>query len=162
MAKTDAETKKSPVAPNTKSYKTFSQKPADVKREWILIDASTAPIGRIATVAANYLIGKSKVTYTPHVDGGDFVVIINAKQAIATGDKELAKRYFSHSGFPGSLKVTTLEEMRNKHPERIIELAVSGMLPKNKLRDGRMARLKVFADENHAHAAQKPKKVEVK
>lgn len=142
--------------------KTFSQKPADVSRRWLLIDATDAPLGRLSTEIAKYLIGKYKPTYTPHVDGGDYVVVINAKQAVVTGNKELDKMYYRHSGFPGGIKDARLEEVREKFPERIIEAAVKGMLPKNKLAAGRMARLKVFAGSEHAHTAQTPEKVEVK
>ena len=142
--------------------KTFSQKPADVSRRWLLIDATDAPLGRLSTEIAKYLIGKYKPTYTPHVDGGDYVVVINAKQAVVTGNKELDKMYYRHSGFPGGIRDARLEEVREKFPERIIEAAVKGMLPKNKLAAGRMARLKVFAGSEHAHTAQTPEKVEVK
>lgn len=142
--------------------KTFSQKTADVSREWFLVDASELPLGRIATIIADKLIGKSKPTYTPHVDGGDYVVVVNAEKVVVTGNKETAKIYYRHSGFPGGIKDATLAEVREKAPEKIIENAVRGMLPKNKLSDARMERLKVYAGAEHAHAAQKPKKVEVK
>jgi large subunit ribosomal protein L13 len=142
--------------------KTYSQKPTEVSRRWILIDASTAPLGRVSTEIAKYLIGKYKPTYTPHVDGGDYVVVINAGKTVVTGDKELSKIYYRHSGFPGGIKDARLEEVREKFPERIIESAVKGMIPKNKLSPGRMERLKVFVGEEHAHTAQKPEKVEVK
>lgn len=142
--------------------KTFSQKPADVTRRWILIDATDAPLGRVSTEIAKYLIGKYKPTYTPHTDGGDYVVVVNAAQAVVTGNKELAKIYYRHSGYPGAIRDERLEEVREKHPERIIQAAVKGMLPKNKLAADRMQRLKVFVGAEHAHAAQKPEKVEVK
>lgn len=142
--------------------KTFSQKPADVTRRWILIDAKDAPLGRLSTEIAKYLIGKYKPTYTPHVDGGDYVVVINAKETIVTGAKETDKIYYRHSGFPGGIKDASLKEVREKFPERIIENAVKGMLPKNKLSPERMARLRVFAGAEHTHAAQSPEKVEVK
>ena len=142
--------------------KTFSQKPADVTREWYLVDATELPLGRIATIVADKLIGKSKPTYTPHVDAGDYVVVINAEKLVVTGNKETGKIYYRHSGFPGGIKDATLAEVREKFPERIIEKAVQGMLPKNKLSAERMARLKVFPGAEHAHTAQQPKKVEVK
>lgn len=142
--------------------KTFSQKPADVARRWVLVDASQAPLGRTAAFIAKHLIGKYKPTYTPHVDGGDYVVVVNAEKAVVTGDKELKKIYYRHSGFPGGIKDARLEEVREKFPERIIEAAVKGMLPKNKLSEERMKRLKIFVGEEHAHTAQKPEKVEVK
>ena len=143
-------------------YKTYSQKPAEVERRWILIDAKDAPLGRIANLAAKHLIGKYKPTYTPHVDGGDYVVVINASELVVTGAKENDKTYYSYSGFPGGLKSESLKELREKYPERIIEEAVKGMLPKNKLSPERMKRLKVFTGNEHAHTAQQPEKVEVK
>jgi large subunit ribosomal protein L13 len=143
-------------------YKTYSQKPAEVTRRWILIDASEAPLGRVATTIAKYLIGKYKPTYTPHVDGGDYVVVVNAKDTVVTGEKETDKIYYRHSGFPGGIKDAQLKEVREKFPERIIEAAVKGMLPKNKLSPERMARLRVFAGSEHTHTAQTPEKVEVK
>lgn len=142
--------------------KTYSQKSADIDRTWYLIDASSAPLGRVATEIANYLIGKSKPTYTPHVDNGDYVVVINAEKAVVTGNKETGKIYYRHSGFPGGIKDASLKEVREKFPERIIEAAVKGMIPRNKLADGRLGRLKVFAGETHSHTAQTPKQVEVK
>lgn len=142
--------------------KTFSHKPADVNRKWVLIDASEAPLGRVATVIAKYLTGKYKTTFTPHVDDGDYVVVINAAQAVVTGNKETGKVYYRHSGFPGGIKDATLAEVREKFPERIIENAVKGMIPKNKLAAERMKRLRVFADENHAHTAQTPEKITIK
>ena len=142
--------------------KTYSQKPSEITRRWILIDASEAPVGRIATQIATYLSGKYKPSYTPHMDGGDYVVVINAAQAVFTGNKENDKKYYRHSGFPGGIKDATVAEVREKFPERLIEAAVKGMLPKNKLSDERMKRLRVFAGSEHSHTAQTPEKVEVK
>ena len=142
--------------------KTFSQKTADVSREWFLVDASELPLGRIATIVADKLIGKNKPTYTPHIDGGDYVVVINAADTVVTGNKETGKIYYRHSGFPGGIKDATLAEVREKFPERIIEKAVKGMLPKNKLASERMNRLRIFPGAEHTHTAQTPKKVEVK
>ncbi|MBP9667549.1 50S ribosomal protein L13 [Candidatus Saccharibacteria bacterium] len=142
--------------------KTYSQKPSEVSRRWILIDAKSAPLGRVSTEIAKYLIGKYKPTYTPHIDGGDYVVVINAAEVPVTGDKEEGKIYYHHSGFPGGIKDASLKEVRATFPERIIENAVKGMLPKNKLAADRMKRLKIFAGSEHAHAAQSPEKVEVK
>lgn len=142
--------------------KTYSQKPSEVSRRWILIDAKDAPLGRVATTVATYLTGKYKPSFTPHVDGGDYVIVINAKETVATGNKEEDKVYYRHSGFPGGIKSATLKEVREKAPEFIIENAVKGMIPHNKLAKERMARLKIFAGENHSHKAQKPEKVEVK
>ena len=141
--------------------KTFSQKPAEVTRRWVLIDAADAPLGRVATTIAKHLIGKYKPTYTPHVDGGDYVVVINAANLVVTGNKETDKVYYRHSGFPGGIKDARLEEVREKFPERIIENAVKGMLPKNKLSADRMARLRIFPGAEHDHTAQTPEKVEV-
>lgn len=143
-------------------YKTYSQKTAEVTRRWILIDATDAPLGRVSTEIAKYLIGKYKPTYTPHVDGGDYVVVINAKDVPVTGEKETDKIYYRHSGFPGGIKDAQLKEVREKFPERLIENAVKGMLPKNKLSPLRMARLRVFPGAEHDHTAQTPEKVEVK
>lgn len=142
--------------------KTYSQKPTEVTRRWILIDAAEAPLGRVATVIAKHLIGKYKPSYTPHIDGGDYVVVINAAQTVVTGNKENAKIYYRHSGFPGGIKDAKLSEVREKYPERIIEAAVKGMLPKNKLSPERMKRLRVFAGSDHTHTAQTPEKVEIK
>jgi len=142
--------------------KTFSQRTEDVSREWYIIDASEAPMGRVATQIANLLIGKSKPTYTPHVDNGDYVVVINAGNTVVTGDKEIGKVYYRHSGFPGGIKESTVKEVRARAPERLIEAAVKGMIPRNKLAAGRLARLRVFAGAEHTHTAQTPKKVEVK
>ena len=142
--------------------KTYSQKTAEISREWFLVDASELPLGRIATIVADKLIGKSKPTYTPHIDNGDYVVVINAADTVLTGNKETGKVYYRHSGFPGGIKDATAAEVREKFPERIIEAAVKGMLPKNKLQSERMKRLRVFAGSEHTHEAQTPKKVEVK
>lgn len=142
--------------------KTYSQKPSEIERKWLLIDASEAPVGRVATQIAHYLTGKGKATYTPHMDGGDYVVVINAKDAVFTGTKETDKKYYRHSGYPGSLRDASVKEVREKYPERLIEAAVRGMLPKNKLQPERMKRLRVFAGSEHTHEAQTPQKVEVK
>lgn len=144
------------------NVKTYSQKPAEVTRRWILIDASSAPLGRVATTIAKYLIGKYKPTYTPHVDGGDYVVVINAEKAVVTGAKETDKKYYRHSGFPGGIKEASLSEVRAKYPEKIIASAVKGMIPRNKLAADRLGRLRIFVGENHSHTAQTPEKVEVK
>lgn len=142
--------------------KTYSAKPTDVTRRWILIDAADAPLGRVATVIATYLTGKNKPMYTANIDCGDYVVVINAAKVPVTGNKLKDKMYYRYSGFPSGLKEITLQDKLKKNPAEVIELAVKGMLPKNKLAPARLARLRVFADENHGHAAQKPEKVEVK
>ena len=130
----------------------------DRSSEW-LIDASTMPLGKLAVVIADKLTGKSKVTYTPHVDNGDYVVVINAKNLQVTGDKLTDKKYYRHSGFPGGLTELKLEEVIEKDPRIAIEHAVKGMLPKNKLAADRLARLRVFPGAEHAHTAQTPKEI---
>ncbi len=142
--------------------KTYSQKPSEITRKWVLIDASSAPLGRVATQIASYLTGKYKPSYTPHIDAGDYVVVINASDTVVTGNKETAKIYYRHSGFPGGIKDAQLKEVREKFPERIIENAVKGMLPKNKLAAERMKRLKVFPGSEHAHTAQTPETITIK
>jgi len=139
--------------------KTFSQKSANIKREWYLIDASTLPLGKLAVVIADKLMGKSKVTYTPHIDNGDYVVVINAKNLQVTGNKMVDKKYYRHSGFPGGLKELKLEEVIEKDPSYAIKEAVKGMIPKNKLAADRMSRLRVFNGEKHDHTAQNPKEI---
>ena len=139
--------------------KTYSQKSSEISREWWLIDASTLPLGKLAVVIADKLMGKSKVTYTPHIDNGDYVVVINAKNLVVTGDKMVQKKYYRHSGFPGGLTELKLEEVIEKDPSLAIREAVKGMLPKNKLAADRLARLRVFAGAEHAHTAQNPKEI---
>ena len=139
--------------------KTFSQKTAEIKREWFVIDASTLPLGKLAVVIADKLMGKSKVTYTPHVDNGDYVVVINAKNIQVTGNKMVDKKYYRHSGFPGGLKELRLEEVIETDPSYALKEAVKGMMPKNKLAADRLARLRVFNGAEHAHTAQNPKEI---
>lgn len=139
--------------------KTYSQKSAEVSRDWYLIDASTLPLGKLAVVIADKLMGKSKVTFTPHIDNGDYVVVINAKDLKVTGNKLTDKLYHHHSGFPGGLKTLKLEEVIEKDPALAIKSAVKGMLPKNKLAADRLARLRIFAGAEHTHAAQNPKEI---
>ena len=139
--------------------KTYSQRAADIKREWWVIDASTLPLGKLAVVIADKLMGKSKVTYTPHIDNGDYVIVTNAKNIKVTGDKMLQKMYHRHSGFPGGITSLRLEEVIEKNPVVAINEAVKGMLPKNKFADERMKRLRVFDGAEHTHAAQNPKEI---
>ena len=139
--------------------KTYSQKSAEIKREWYLIDAKSLPLGKLAVVIADKLMGKSKVTYTPHIDNGDYVVVINAKDLVVTGNKMTDKMYHRHSGFPGGLTSLKLEEVIEKDPSYAIKEAVKGMLPKNKLAADRLARLRVFEGSEHTHAAQNPKEI---
>ena len=139
--------------------KTYSQKAKEINREWWVIDASSMPLGKLAVVIADKLMGKSKVTYTPHIDNGDYVVVINAKNLVVTGDKMLQKKYYRHSGYAGGLKELRLEEVIEKDPSRAVVAAVKGMLPKNKLAAERLKRLRVFDGAEHAHAAQNPKEI---
>lgn len=139
--------------------KTYSQKSSEINREWWMIDASTMPLGKLAVVIADKLMGKSKVTYTPHIDNGDYVVVINAKNIKVTGDKMIQKMYYRHSGYPGGLKELKLEEVIEKDAPRVIVEAVKGMLPKNKLAAERLKRLRVFDGAEHAHVAQNPKEI---
>ena len=139
--------------------KTYSQKQGEIKREWWLVDASSMPLGKLAVIIADKLMGKSKVTYTPHIDNGDYVVVINAKDLVVTGEKMTQKKYYRHSGYPGGIKELKLEEVIEKDPTRAVEEAVKGMLPKNKLAAGRLKRLRVFAGAEHTHAAQSPKEI---
>lgn len=142
--------------------KTFSAKPSDVTRKWYVLDASEAPMGRVATKAATLLTGKEKPMFTHHIDTGDYVIIINAAQTVVTGKKNTDKMYYKHSGFPGGLKELSFDEVMAKDPTKAMTLAVRGMLPVNKLRDGRLARLKVYAGAEHNHEAQKPEAISVK
>jgi large subunit ribosomal protein L13 len=133
----------------------------DVKRDWYLVDATGKTLGRLASEIAKILMGKNKPTYTPHIDGGDFVVVVNAEKVFVTGKKLNQKIYYKHTGYFGHLKETTLKEMLEKKPEEVIRLAVRGMLPKNKLRDKRLKRLKVYAGPEHPHKSQNPKPIEL-
>lgn len=142
--------------------KTFSLKAADVSHKWIVVDASTAPLGRLASFVATRLTGKYQPTFTPHMDSGDYVVVINANKLVVTGNKEEDKKYYRHSGFPGGIKERTLKEVKGLDSTAAITAAVKGMLPKNKLAPERLARLRVFAGETHTHEPQKPAKLEVK
>lgn len=142
--------------------KTYSAKPSDVTRKWYLIDASDAPLGRLSTKVAELLLGKGKPQFTHHIDVGDFVVIINAKDLIATGDKLNKKVYYRHSDYPGGLKETRLVDQLAKDPTEVIIHSVRGMLPVNKLRDDRLKRLKVYAGSEHKHAAQQPETLSLK
>lgn len=141
--------------------KTYYAKPGEVEREWVLIDAEDQVLGRVASEAARILKGKHKPQYTPHVDTGDFVVIVNADKIRVTGTKAAQKTYYRHSGFPGGLKSETFTEAMAKHPERVIEHAVKGMLPKNTLGRKMGMKLKVYAGPEHPHMAQKPRQIKI-
>jgi large subunit ribosomal protein L13 len=144
-----------------KTAKTYSAKPSDVTRVWYVLDAAEAPLGRIAAKAATLLMGKGKPTFTQHIDTGDFVVIINAGNTVVTGKKATDKIYYKHSGFPGGLRERTFTEQMEKDPTEVIRQAIRGMLPVNKLRDGRLERLKIYVDADHKHEAQQPKAISI-
>ncbi len=141
--------------------KTFSAKPAEVERSWYLVDASGKTLGRMATEIARRLRGKHKPEFTPHVDTGDYIVVINANKVRVSGNKETGKIYYKHTGYIGGMKETPLNKMRETHPERIIELAVKGMLPKNSLGRAMFRKLKVYAGPEHQHQAQMPETLDI-
>jgi len=141
--------------------KTYTPKTTDIQRRWLVVDAEGKVLGRLASEVAQLLRGKHKPMYTPHLDTGDFVVVVNADKIRLTGDKAEKKTYFRHTGYMGGDKLIPFRDMQEKHPERIIDLAVKGMLPKNNL--GRLMRrkLKVYAGPDHPHAAQQPEVIEI-
>ena len=140
---------------------TFMQRKEDVVRDWYVIDAKDIPLGRVASKAAVLLRGKHKATYTPHIDCGDNVIIINAKEVLLTGNKLTGKKYYNHSRYVGSLRERTAKEMKENYPEEMMERAIKGMLPKGRLGRQMYKKLHVYADANHPHTAQKPKAIEV-
>lgn len=142
--------------------KTYSAKPTDVTRQWYIIDASQANLGRLATQIAEILIGKNKPQFTHHIDCGDYVVVTNSDQLQVTGNKMETKIYYRHTGYPGGIKQTNLKSKMNSDSTDVIFKAVRGMLPVNKLRDGRLARLKIYKDSDHNHSAQNPQQIKVK
>lgn len=141
--------------------KTFSANPDKVQREWFVVDASDKVLGRLASEIAHRLRGKHKPEFTPHVDTGDYIVVVNAEKVAVTGNKENAKTYYRHTGYPGGIKETSFKDMIATHPTRVIETAVKGMLPKNKLGRAMFSKLKVYAGDDHRHAAQQPKVLEI-
>ena len=141
--------------------KTFSAKPAEVKRDWYVVDADGKTLGRLSTELARRLRGKHKAEYTPHVDTGDYIIVINADKVRVTGNKEKDKIYYKHTGYIGNMKSVSLGKLRQTHPERIIETAVKGMLPKNPLGRAMFKKLKVYAGAEHSHQAQQPKLLEI-
>ena len=141
--------------------KTFSAKPETVKRDWYVVDASGLTLGRLATEVASRLRGKHKPEYTPHVDTGDNIVIINAEKVHVTGNKVQDKMYYSHSGFPGGIKSINFEKLIQRAPERVIESAVKGMLPKNPLGRAMYRKMKVYKGASHPHAAQQPQELKI-
>jgi len=141
--------------------RTYSAKPSEVQRSWYVVDAEGKTLGRLATAIAEKLRGKHKPTFTPHVDTGDFVIVVNAGKVRVTGNKDTQKVYYRHSNYPGGLKKTTLREMRERHPERILERAVWGMLPQNNLGRQQLKKLKLYTGPEHPHAAQQPTELEL-
>jgi large subunit ribosomal protein L13 len=141
--------------------KTISAKPAEVKRDWFLVDATDKTLGRLASEIAYRLRGKHKPIYTPHVDTGDYIVVVNAEKVAVTGNKRSDKMYYHHTGYIGNLKSISFEKLIDKAPERVIEKAVKGMLPKNALGRAMFKKLKVYAGPEHAHSAQQPKPLEI-
>lgn len=141
--------------------KTFSAKPAEVKRDWYLVDATNKTLGRLASEIAKRLRGKHKPEYTPHVDTGDYIVVVNAEKIRVTGRKLSDKVYYRHSGYPGNMKSITLEKLLATAPERALETAVKGMMPRNPLGRAMFRKLKVYAGTEHRHTAQQPKPLEV-
>jgi large subunit ribosomal protein L13 len=140
--------------------KTYSAKPGEVTREWYLVDAEGKTLGRLATQIADTLRGKLKPQYTPHVDTGDFVIVVNAEKIQVTGNKLDQKRYYRHSGYPGGLRSRTLREQLERRPTEVIRVAVKGMLPKNRLARQQITKLKIYAGPEHPHEAQNPKPLE--
>ena len=141
---------------------TFMQKKAEVERKWYIIDATDLPLGRVASKAAHILRGKHKVTFTPHVDCGDYVIILNASNVKLTGNKLTDKMYYNHSGYTGGLRIRSAKEMKERYPEEMIERAVKGMLPKGRLGRQKNKKLFVYAGNEHKHLAQKPVEIKVK
>lgn len=142
--------------------KTYSPKPGDIERAWHVVDATDLPLGRLASEIAQVLRGKHKPTYAPHMDTGDFVVVVNADKVVVTSDKTQSKIYYRHSGYPGGIKAETFASLKERRPEAIMERAVKGMLPKNKLGRKMASKLKVYAGPDHPHAAQSPQPLEFK
>ena len=141
--------------------KTVSMRAEDVRRSWYVVDAENQTLGRLASGIASRLRGKHKPEFTPHVDTGDYIIVVNADKVHVTGNKESGKIYYRHSGYPGGIKGTSLGRMRETHPERIIEKAVKGMLPRNPLGRAMFKKLKAYAGVSHPHAAQQPQPLEI-
>ena len=141
--------------------KTFTSKPESVQRDWFVVDATGKTLGRLATELARRLRGKHKAEYTPHVDTGDYIIVLNAEKVAVTGNKRTDKVYYRHTGYVGGIKQATFEEMIARHPERVIEIAVKGMLPKGPLGRAMYRKLKVYAGNEHNHAAQQPQVLDI-
>ncbi len=144
-----------------KELKTYNVKASEIEREWWIVDATDKTLGRLSTLIAQILRGKHKPTFVPHLDSGDFIIVTNAEKIRVTGNKEEQKEYFRHSGFPGGARFTSLKQLRETHPERIIEHAVKGMLPHNRLGRAQLKKLKIYAGESHPHEAQQPKPLKI-
>jgi large subunit ribosomal protein L13 len=142
--------------------KTYTAKPGEITRDWYVVDAEGQTLGRLATRIADTLRGKTKPQYTPHVDTGDFVIVVNAEKIAVTGQKLDQKRYFRHSGYPGGLRSRTLREQLDHRPTEVLRKAVKGMLPRNRLARQQLTKLKIYAGPEHPHAAQSPKQLEVR
>ena len=141
--------------------KTYIAKKETARHNWYVVDATDKTLGRLATTVANYLRGKHKAEFTPHVDTGDYVVVVNAEKIRVTGNKAQDKQYYHHTGYPGGIKSINFEKQIDKAPERVIESAVKGMMPKNRLSRAMLGKLKIYAGNDHPHAAQQPKVLEV-
>lgn len=141
--------------------RTYTPKPGDIQRNWYVIDATDVVLGRLATHVATLLRGKHKPTFAPHVDGGDFVIVINAGKVALSGNKREQKMAYNHSGYPGGLRATAYGDLLDKHPERAVEKAVRGMVPKTSLGRAQLGKLKVYAGAQHPHAAQQPQPFEI-
>jgi large subunit ribosomal protein L13 len=142
--------------------KTFVAKPSDRQRDWYVVDAQGKTLGRLATQIADTLRGKRKPTYTPHIDTGDFVIVVNAEKIAVTGNKRANKLYHRHSGYPGGLRTRTFEQMITRRPEEVIRIAVKGMMPRNRLARKQLTKLKVYAGPDHPHVAQRPADLELR
>jgi len=145
-----------------KLQRTFTPTPSDIERSWYVVDAEGVPLGRLASEVAQILRGKQKPTYAPHMDMGDYVIVVNAGKVAVSGNKETDKVYHRHSGFPGGLSSHNLAYVRTRHPERLVQDAVRGMIPKNRLGRQTLTKLKVYADAEHPHEAQKPQPLTLK
>jgi large subunit ribosomal protein L13 len=142
--------------------KTYVAKPSDRERNWLIVDATGQTLGRLATQIADALRGKRKPTYTPHIDTGDFVIVVNAEKIAVTGNKRADKLYHRHSGYPGGLRTRTFEQMITRRPEEVIRIAVKGMMPRNRLARKQLTKLKVYAGPEHPHVAQRPAEMELR
>ena len=147
------------MAPSTRTY---VAKPTDRERNWLVVDANGKTLGRLATQIADVLRGKRKPTYTPHIDTGDFVIVVNAEKIAVTGNKRADKLYHRHSGYPGGLRTRTFEQMITRRPEEVIRIAVKGMMPRNRLARKQLTKLKVYAGPAHPHIAQRPADLELR